>query len=1594
MGTVLVDNTFENQSALKDENSGGAVADATGGSSAAPASSAGSKFSLDSAKASLMSALSMKPNGTLFKNGKFVFPNNLLKELKLDSLVNGIQDALAKGLSISQALQNGINGMLGSLLSQLMGDASDTWAFLQKAGGSFLQTLADKAKGLLLSRVYVPDVMFLAGLEPLKLIHSNISYKNDYVRKLCIKHDMPLSLAFVDNEIGIRYTMENNKGERDAISAAKYGAFNVSFYIMNKLYDEIVELKGCYPLPSNYDRDSQLEMQKRYQTWVDEAQKKIDALTALGTSNLILKPIVDELDKYKSMRNQLPINMEDKYKEDPNYEKIQTYIKKGNKSLCKIMKNVIVYSYSNLTANKMMSALKKYNINPSVFGTTDDEYGQCAKISPSDLNIMAPFYIPKKGNSLIGSATSAANKSTLVKDIAGKDKNDKFEVKFIIPRNVNVKSLYISLASKRINEKYMTNKPFYERMKYKVYDDLIRSLDSALSGLLDVGIGKTVVGALNSIEEAYYVYAKSLEPYLYNASKIEYISYNDLSLLPEPDEDEKKSTTSKSKNGGRADSKAKNNNANTAKAATGKTISSSLKLPFDETIDDMDPDDVNNVCLKYGIDTSHNLNDAQRRAALKKYFRENEIDYFDMIDVLSEKTLKKILLKNGYSEADLKGATKQALLSMMKKAMGKRVINYESGPSKINSNGLYYTLADDMRRYLRKYFNYKEYDLLGKTNQGLATLLTKSLFKERRNIYYTHEFSDDNGYDAEGFLILGYPDEDTIKSAIENNEIGYRSEYNPNGYPITSSGLICPIVGYNIRGKAMYGIPIFYPDVDPIGCDNRGCPVFAYLRDTALADDMNTTYAKIEKKISNNEEEINTYKRYINNGAQGKLKAEYNNKIDSKLKENEYLKEIISLIMIKPIIGYDEFGNKVYGELDPDKNIMTYDGINCIGYDTNKNMVFEITENGKIVIGYNDDNSYVYGSALISEFGKDKDDDIIYAYDTDCKPIYGFTKNKMCVMKRYDENEEKIFYLKNSEIKPYIGKTETGEPIFDYYIEGSVQAPIIGYDKNGNGIIYRYNSEENNKSKCLYYGEKLVEKIQRIEKIYKECVYVKDINDQNTINKIDEVNDIITESGFAKVYLDIKEIPKRITEFYDYINDELDKLTLYDINTVLSSYLTENYENKLDEAFANVNEMYESKNYSDQIRNTEDKLINFYKTNELAVYWIDDFYSNTIKNNFDQESIRVLEDYKDAYDKYYSSLKIQDESYISGRLHTNNLNLAKVARDKINNLLESDLFDDEDFKCKTFRYTKDGITTDYSYDKMVEPMNNIINKFDLYEQTLKDYENKVFDDYSSKNSDIYINAYELNTNLSKLVKYIINNLDTYEILLKRSYSNGNANSYINTCDKYLITLSNYINKKYDYDIRYEYVILNDMLITKPDMNVFTPPIFSKSNYEEQSKRFANASNFWYTLINTMKCDTGLCEKIKTSYDLNSEYNDFMSLYSQYTELFFSYLRLVADTPTPPVIGVSSLNGPIFGDSLIKTQMYNAIPELNYSSESAFDYGFVPSDNTSTSVLDKTDIDIDKEFAAAESELISNMTGETNIGRLLTYIVGTTEFIDE
>lgn len=1154
----LQENTFYKQSAINDENEGGgALSESVGGTAANTGSPLDSLKSLTDAKDSIFGQLSKIPLSSFFANGKFQFPSDLLNKLKIDNLMNALTDALSKGMNISDIFKNGIQGLFSSFLSQLKLDANDTWIFLKQATGSFSSMLLGKTMSALISQAYIPDYMFLSGLYTSSLggkLKESLDYKDGYIRKLCLMHDMPLSLAFVDSVLNITYSANDQKRVKDAIRAARAGSIEVVHYILTCMNKELNELKACYPLPKRYSREKETQLRNKYNNLIGDTESIINGMIS-GLSGSALESVLnsvqykslnEKLELYKTELSNLFIDKEDEYRKDPMYEKIQTLIKEERKNMCKIIKTTVVYAYSNLTLKKLRKFLRDFDIDPRMFGTTDSEYGKVCFLNDSDINIMAPI-VKSRPNETLGGFSKLSKETQLIPDV---------DIKLIYPRNAHIKKIYIYLASSSIHGEYkMINPNLYERLKLPVYDTVISSFDSAYGGLYKTGLGKLVIGSIKTIDEAAYVYAKSVEKMLYKASNTKYLSFNSLKALPAPtDEDliknnEKKITPKPSPDGTLGSSK-----ANLSKAASGPSAPSVIDFKY-EIVNSITNEDIVGLLKTYGLtdDQIAILPLSMRKERIVSIWNTNNTTPENILNNLSIESLRNYMAKvTGKNASEFASLTKEELVAQSKEFANKTSVDEQSSPTD-------YLTFDDMKRYLRKYKQIKEGEIYKYSLVRMTAATKNCLNEQRRRIFYPKSF-EFNGYDAEGFPILGYPSSEDIQKAVENKQNSSWSIKNPNGYPVNESGLICPIIGYNASGKAMYGTPLFYGDIDPIAEDARGLSVFAYYKDTAILDDVDKTENEIKQLIQSNEDKIAELNGYIDNGASGILKTSYQKTIRSLTKSNDQMTEMLESIEIKPVVGYNEYGVRVFGTMNNIYNVLTPDNIVCLGYDQSGNIVYEYDEDGHTILGRDINNNYIYGTAFLKPLGLDENGRTVYGFNEENEPVYGFTKNKKPVIEiEYENGLVKNYKISNSKLRSIIGMTDNLEPIFEYDNNGK---PVISYDKNGKGIVELYTDYE--------------------IKVYRES------NEKAIDNIIDKLYPTLNEFVNAKIYnnqgteTSIKKYIKEhmITgELIEFINSSADK----------DEYFTDPQMEFIYSYQEKINELYERNVIYDRILNEDPK---------------------------------------------------------------------------------------------------------------------------------------------------------------------------------------------------------------------------------------------------------------------------------------------------------------------------------------------------------------------------------------------------------------------
>jgi hypothetical protein len=150
---------------------------------------------------------------------------------------------------------------------------------------------------------------------------------------------------------------------------------------------------------------------------------------------------------------------------------------------------------------------------PACMGTSDGKYNSRALVNSSDINILAPIKYYRT-----------------VKEIV----NINDEKAFIVPRNRNIKKIYVWLAfsSDYNNTERLINEPLHNRLKYKMISTLEEAFYEAQESLLNSPLGAFVSTAKEDYLSLIAKYVKEVEQYLFDPRKQDLIVGEDHITLP------------------------------------------------------------------------------------------------------------------------------------------------------------------------------------------------------------------------------------------------------------------------------------------------------------------------------------------------------------------------------------------------------------------------------------------------------------------------------------------------------------------------------------------------------------------------------------------------------------------------------------------------------------------------------------------------------------------------------------------------------------------------------------------------------------------------------------------------------------------------------------------------------------------------------------------------------------------------------------------------------------------------------------------------------------------------------------------------------
>lgn len=451
----------------------------------------------------LLNNLNLDPNflGSLSLNLPNLDISNLINKLKSGDLVSGLSDALN--------ILTGVDITSGTILEDLLINElgvspefieNDTFGIFT-AKKAFTSSLVKTLTGLITSRIYLPELIFLYELKFLHFQGADPNTKNKYLREVCLKKDHSEVIKWLDKEIDKR-TIYNigsyPDNDFDGILASKNGSHKTCVYFMDILQKMIVEL------------DTKIAIVSANNANIISSIKRLEEDNTKLESEKVEKEIKKEDTKSLTdiiKANKDLITIKKKGKED-NEQKESIYkVNKMNMQnmIYNLTKNLIVYSYGDFTLSELDKIMKKYKSSPSFFGDNDKTHNQRFHITEKEIDIMAPIYQRQ-----VEESEEIVRDLKIVKVVEP-------NTKFIIPRNINIKKLYIYLVS-NIHGNKLIHQKLYERLKLPIYDEKEQLLDDVFKTEVQMPANKTP-----SLDTVIYDYTKTVEHILRDQSQIEYL---------------------------------------------------------------------------------------------------------------------------------------------------------------------------------------------------------------------------------------------------------------------------------------------------------------------------------------------------------------------------------------------------------------------------------------------------------------------------------------------------------------------------------------------------------------------------------------------------------------------------------------------------------------------------------------------------------------------------------------------------------------------------------------------------------------------------------------------------------------------------------------------------------------------------------------------------------------------------------------------------------------------------------------------------------------------------------------------------------------
>ncbi len=502
---------------------------------------------------------------------------NELAKNKLNGLLGGLGNFL--NLGDKNFLSEALNGLLGKAVGALSGYLNNALQMLKALGTDTLRQITNASINYIAniledyvnnikSSIYIDDKVFSATIEGLYYSGADLAYNDHYLRKQCLKRDWVETLKFVDEKYELKYDCTYTNLDSDIKVCSMNSCHKNLFYIFEKLSAKITEYNNLiidsdkkidtFTKTENYTDNAEYQKEVKLNNQYKSDKERLEKLMVSGLKNLIVYSYTyTTASDIRKFFTTFPDILKPSYygSTDTKYNKQYMFDEKDCSTMLPFFtKHDLSKSDVALMEeiSKQSSLLDKYNeksFNSNKFtearatlnNSTSSSYEKgkaYAIIQREEARYNSLKSQDDRSSSLALTALTKGAKGVhqdsrarypmqngLKNKVKYRDEDlsnfldDTFNTKdqYTVPRNKNIKAIYILLTSKEIySDSYMENIVFYKRCKYKTMTTLNAAADKALGLLGTSFLAQATYDISDAIDGSAYRYTKQVEKFLLN----------------------------------------------------------------------------------------------------------------------------------------------------------------------------------------------------------------------------------------------------------------------------------------------------------------------------------------------------------------------------------------------------------------------------------------------------------------------------------------------------------------------------------------------------------------------------------------------------------------------------------------------------------------------------------------------------------------------------------------------------------------------------------------------------------------------------------------------------------------------------------------------------------------------------------------------------------------------------------------------------------------------------------------------------------------------------------------------------------------------